>query len=368
MNRPRAFIICFLITSLTSCMGEVSFFADYDGYNSNYSHSVKLVSSPFKNAKTNNYKTIYSSPIEVSVPPTIRELPSNYSFDNELYSNKILYHGEYHGYDVFSWEDDNTFGHSMHGFQIDGFSFSSNNFIILVCFKHSDNFTSFYDIDSTGTYLSKNAIPLTYLFTEGVFSLNDIKDIYLERAYWLGDYTSLNGHYVFQVNTVNQYRIHQGSYPFDIHLEEYSYSLSDNFYNAIKMDKLIKSPQNAIYFGNYNGWELFMPTNGDGVNYNVEFNNTFFIKNDYLSNIYGYYNGKVENVSDLYQKGIIGDNFLQRVTNQCLSYCIDSYLIDNSFDDSGLNDYITKLEEDLYEEFIGYNQESIKYYLLKNNI
>ena len=355
------------LLSIASCTGGNDLFDDYNGRNADYYHSVDMVSSPYKNVKSDNYSSIYSESIELTTAPQIRQLPSNYCFDNEIFQNKILYHGQYHGYDVFSWDDDNAFGFRMHGFQIDGFKFSSSNYIILVCFEHTDEPTCFYDDNSTNVYLSKKAIPLTYLYTQGIFALDDIKTIYLERAYWLSDYTYLNGHYVFQLDTSNRRRINQGDYPFDIHLEEYSYSISDKFHKAINMDQVIQSPNNAIYFGTYNGWELFMSTNGDGANYSVNFNNTFNLKNSYLSNIYGFSDDKVENVSDLYQKGIIGDNHLERITNQCLSYCVDSYLLDNGLDISYVDDYLDILENDLYEEYLGYDQESIKYYLVDSD-
>lgn len=144
-----------------------------------------------------------SFPIEVSDLPNSRPFKPGVYLSDESFSNKIAYHGTYHGYDVYSTSGRREFLAPHHAIMIGNFYFSSGNPYNLYCHEAGDSYE--LTLNTDGDFLDTDMTPFFRLYGEGVFSDQELLEIYLQRiSFYRNDETVR--HYPCE-KTSNGYRI-----------------------------------------------------------------------------------------------------------------------------------------------------------------
>lgn len=129
--------------------------------------------------------------------PTTKEIPDNVSIEaNGILPMLFAYYGTINGYDVFSWDDDNSFGFSILKYRIDQFAFLTQNVYVFYCVEHSETQKDFFVYDEQGTHTqlainTETVTPFIKLYNDGAFDAHDVGYIYYARGSYLKENNNL---------------------------------------------------------------------------------------------------------------------------------------------------------------------------------
>ena len=296
--------------------------------------------------------------------PRYIDIPDNYIYQIGDKAPKLFaYYGEFKGYDVFSWDDDNTFGYAVHGFSIDRFVFQSTSYHILYCIKHTGEQTNFFTLSEDNTVLHYNhdvVIPFVNLYTKGIFDLQDVGYLYYARNNYLKENNSPyvnNENYTFEMTSVGQYRVKCPNidlanyniskilfkdfiFKNEIPLLDYSYAFPK------ELDKHLKNlscnyDNSSIVLAKIAGYDIFKidmldKSKIEQINatpYNLkDFVSRRYLADLNITNIYGFKDGKVYQIYDLLLNKVFGINTLDAMACQIYANLFDARNTNNDSD------------------------------------
>ena len=324
------------------------------------------------------HQTSLSLPYKIGELPSMEPLREGISFvAAEGVESPILYHGTFHGYDVFTEPRKHNFGYPFFYSKIGPLTFGSGDYFGLYCHKADPEYTIRWI--SGGAMSTEDIEPLVTLYCAGEFNDNDLLKIMLQQASLAdGGAIKVNPSLVEGVNewTVSEVgyqlgqNVYQQGFPFEgkrlvyesfdaaipASLKETlskkenkrAYWVGNGLNGETQMQGEIESLSSAaIYLGELGGFSFFADKMSEGNSFSVEYPNSyaalrraFYFPGGEGRTIFGYRDGASYSLGYLFRAEAIGKDELFEINQRVFSYLAEKEEDKEAYAESFLSDWI----------------------------